>query len=103
MLPLSTKAVNETRDRYIEAEASASMRHFFGIHVRTSKSTRTFEFCTNSVSVSPRSFLNRLRSSSITIEANTHPAHQPIPQRILIWCVFPGFHALLAAHVVTIW
>ncbi len=30
---------------------------------------------------------------------NTHPAHLPTPQRILIWCV----GALLAAHVLTIW
>ncbi len=44
-------------------------------------------FITNSVSVSPRSFLKRLRSSSIAMEANTHPAHQPTPQRFLIWCV----------------
>ncbi len=64
---------------------------FFGIHVRTSKSTRTFKFRTNSVSVSPRSFLKRSRSSSIAIEANTHPAHQPTPQRILIWCVSQGY------------
>ncbi len=32
---------------------------FFLIHVQSSKSTRHFKFCTNSVSVSPRSFLKR--------------------------------------------
>jgi hypothetical protein len=31
------------------------------------------------------------------IETNTHPAHLPTPQRILIWCV----GALLGAHVLT--
>ncbi|MFN9978854.1 MAG: hypothetical protein ACK53Y_03010 [bacterium] len=55
---------------------------FFGIHVRTSKSTRTFEFRTNSVSVSPRSFLKRSRSSSFAIEANTHPAPTAHPPKI---------------------
>ncbi len=45
---------------------SVAMRHFFGIHVRISKSTRTFEFRT--IWVSPRKFLKRSRSSSFTIE-----------------------------------
>jgi hypothetical protein len=61
-------------------------RGFFGIHVRTSKSTRTFEFHTNSVSVSPRRFLKRWGSSSIAFEANTHPAQLPTPQKKLNWC-----------------
>ncbi len=41
---------------------------FFGIHVRISKSMRTFEFRTISVSVSPQKFLKRSRSSSFAIE-----------------------------------
>jgi hypothetical protein len=63
---------------------------FFLIHVRSSKSTRHFKFGTNSVSVSPRSYLKRSRSSSIAFEANAHPAHQPTPQKILVWCVSQG-------------
>ncbi len=55
---------------------------FFGIHVRTSKSTRTFKFRTNSVLVSPRRFLKRSRSCSIAIEANTHPAPTAHPPKI---------------------
>ncbi len=55
---------------------------FFGIHVRTSKSTRTFEFRTISVSVSPWRFLKRLRSSSFAIETNTHPAPTAHPPKI---------------------
>ncbi len=84
---------------WIAAEASGSAGLFFLIHVRSSKSTRHFKFRTNSVSVSPRSCLKRSRSSSIAFEANTHPAHQPTPKKILDWCVSQGFPGLLVAHV----
>ena len=47
---------------------SVATRLFFGIHVRISKSTRTFKFRTILVSVSPRKFLKRSRSSSFDIE-----------------------------------
>ena len=86
-------------EAWIAAEASGSAGLFFLIHVRSSISTRPFEFCTNSGSDSPRSFLKRSRSSSIAFEANTHPAHQPTPQKNLNSCVSQGFPGLLAAHV----
>ena len=44
----------------------------FGIHVRISKLTRTFEFRTISVSVSPQKFLKRSRSSSFAIETGNN-------------------------------
>jgi hypothetical protein len=72
---------------------------FFLIHVRSSKSKRHFKFRTNSVSVS------RSRSSLITIEANTHPAHQPTPQKFLVWCVprVPCTHSRTCVdHMVTL-
>ncbi len=76
---------------------------FFWDYVRTSKSTRTFEFRTNSVSVSPRRFLKRSRSSSVAIETNTHPAPTAQPRKISgIVCSVEIF-GTLAAHVVTIW
>ena len=70
---------------------------FFGLHVQISKSTITFEFRTISVSVSPRKFLKRSRSSSFANRDQYTPLPSAHPQRILIWCV----GALLAAHVLT--
>jgi hypothetical protein len=58
---------------WIEAEASASTRLFFGIHVRTSKSTRTFEFRTT------RSRSRREDFSSVRDPARSlsRPIHTP--------------------------
>jgi len=73
---------------------------FFVIHVRTSKSTRPFKFCTNSGSVSPSRFPKANSKRSIDFEDNTHPAQQPTPpQNKLDLC---GSLSLWA-HLVNIW
>ncbi len=73
------KAVGETRDWWIEGEASPRRAFFFLIPARYSNYTRYFEFRKNSNWISPSSFPKIELERSIDFEEYIHPARCPPP------------------------
>ena len=84
---------------WIETEARQRRDFFLGFMFEP-RNRRELSNFAQSRSRSRRENFSSVRDPARSlIETNTHPAHLPTPQRILIWCV----GALLAAHVLTKW